>query len=146
MRKLCAMALDMPMDLPDFDTLWDYGKPAETELKFREILAMYGSTADSTYTFELMTQIARTLGLQQKFDEAHKFLDEVETALAEERGSAGASPSREAWDRVHVRYLLERGRVCNSAKGRKKHCLYLSKRGTLLQASGSMVTPSMGRT
>lgn len=107
-------------NLPDFDALWDYNKPAETEAQFREILGVVGNSGNTAYIVELKTQIARALGLQQKFDEAHRVLDEVETALTLNVGSAGASPSREPWIRARVRYLLERGRTFNSSKQKDK--------------------------
>jgi tetratricopeptide (TPR) repeat protein len=58
---------------------------------------------DQAYKAELLTQIARTLGLQQKFEEAHRLLDDVETTLPEDT------------KRPQIRYLLERGRVFNSS-------------------------------
>jgi tetratricopeptide (TPR) repeat protein len=94
-------------DLPDFDKLWDYNKPAETEARFRAILPEAESAAEATgdisYYLQLLTQIGRTLGLQRKFDQAHAILDEVETEMA-------------GGDLVEVRYLLERGRAFNSSK------------------------------
>jgi tetratricopeptide (TPR) repeat protein len=89
--------------LPDFDKLWDYSKPAETEKKFREILPVARESGDESYYAELLTQIARTLGLQRKFAEAHKTLDSVETMISDEM----VVPK--------IRYLLERGRVYNSS-------------------------------
>ena len=62
---------------PDFDSLWNYNKPAETEAKFRQLLPMAEESGDPAYLAELKTQIARTLGLQQKFDQAHTLLDSV---------------------------------------------------------------------
>jgi tetratricopeptide (TPR) repeat protein len=91
------------MTLPNFDDLWDFNKPDETEQKFRELLPQAKQNGDANYHAELLTQLARTLGLQHKFDDAHKVLDCVEPLLAE------ATP------RARVRYLLERGRAFNSA-------------------------------
>lgn len=88
-------------NLPDFDSLWDYSNPAETESKFREILPQF---PEGNERLELLTQIARTQGLQRKFDEAHQTLDEVEGQLPVDSS------------RARVRYLLERGRVFNSSK------------------------------
>lgn len=85
----------------DFDLLWDYSNPAQTEIKFREVLKQIPES-ESAY-LELLTQIARTQGLQRKFDEAHETLNQVEKNLKEE-------------SKVKVRYLLERGRVFNSSK------------------------------
>src|SRR5690606_19946505 len=61
-----------PAKLPDFDALWDYSQPAATETKFREILPLAQESGDLSYRLQLETQIARALGLQQKFDEAHR--------------------------------------------------------------------------
>lgn len=88
-------------NLPDFDSLWDYSAPDKTEAKFRELLPQFPENEPAR--FELLTQIARTQGLQRKFDEAHQTLDEVEKLLDK-------NPSR-----ATVRYLLERGRVFNSS-------------------------------
>ena len=63
----------------DFDSLWDYSNPEQTEIKFREVLKQI-LESESAY-LELLTQIARTQGLQRKFDEAHQTLDQVEKKL-----------------------------------------------------------------
>ena len=86
----------------NFMKLWNYREPAETEAKFRELLPGAIASPDPSYYGELLTQIARTQGLQQKFDEAHKTLD-----LAEEH--------LEKHPKIQVRYCLERGRVLNSS-------------------------------
>jgi len=93
--------------LPDFDGLWNFGDPAGTETKFREILAEPDTVSDADYVVELETQIARTLGLQRKFEEAHAVLDSIEAKIST------TSP------RAQIRYLLEWGRVLNSS-GKKK--------------------------
>ena len=85
----------------DFDSLWDYSNPHQTETRFREILLQIPEN-NSAY-LELLTQIARSQGLQQKFDRAHQTLDQVERRL-------GNYASR-----AKIRYHLERGRVHNSA-------------------------------
>jgi tetratricopeptide (TPR) repeat protein len=90
-------------DLPDFDELWDYDRPDETESSFRELLRLSESDEDQTYQLQLLTQIARAEGLQGHFAEAHATLDRVEPSLE------AAAPV------VWVRYQLERGRVYNSA-------------------------------
>ncbi len=93
---------------PDFDSLWNYGDPANTETAFREILDTYD--AQDAYRTELLTQIARTYSLRAKFEEAHHLLDEVDTWL---KAHADAT-------KVRVRYLLERGRTFNSNKEKDK--------------------------
>jgi tetratricopeptide (TPR) repeat protein len=88
-------------NLPDFDALWDYANPDQTETKFRAALQKIPKE-DPAY-LELLTQIARAQGLQRKFDEAHHTLDQVEKQM-------GEKPSR-----PKIRFLLERGRVLNSS-------------------------------
>lgn len=88
---------------PDFNDLWDYGNPEETEKIFRRMLSETAASGDSAYRLQLKTQIGRALGLQRRFEEAHVILDEVQEAMA-------------GGDMVEVRYLLERGRVFNSDK------------------------------
>jgi tetratricopeptide (TPR) repeat protein len=91
-------------DLTDFDALWNYDDPAATEAVFRPLLD--NAPVASTYRIELLTQVARTQGLQRRFEEAHHTLDEAERLLAESK----AEP------RARVRYLLERGRTFNSSR------------------------------
>ncbi|MFZ1459275.1 MAG: hypothetical protein WAU38_00630, partial [Ignavibacteria bacterium] len=87
----------------EFDKLWNYSKPDETEKKFREILPEIKASGDKSAYLQLLTQIARTLGLQRKFEDAHILLDETETQLTDD-------------DPVSkIRYQLERGRTFNSS-------------------------------
>jgi len=85
----------------DFDSLWDYSDPHQTENKFREILLQIPE--NNPAYLELLTQIARSQGLQQKFDKAHQTLDQVKRRLGDYAS------------RAKVRYYLERGRVLNSS-------------------------------
>jgi len=93
-----------PADLTDFDKLWDYDNPSETEKKFRDLLPVFKDSNDRSAYLQLLTQTARTLGLQMKFEEAHELLDEVEPLLTDELYVA------------RIRYLLERGRTFRSSK------------------------------
>ena len=86
----------------DFDALWDYGDPAATEARFRERLPAVRAGGDPRVLAELLSQIARTLGLRDRFEEAHALLDEAEALLPD-----GPSVAR-------ARVLLERGRCWNS--------------------------------
>lgn len=86
----------------DFDQLWDYEHPAETETRFRELTLQ--AESDPSYYAQLLTQIARAQGLQRHFDEAHQTLNSVQAMLTDELPTAS------------IRYLLERGRVFNSSK------------------------------
>lgn len=90
----------------DFDSLWNYENPVETEGKFREILDQAGDDAPEEWRIELQTQIARALGLQRRFDEADALLDQI-------RASSERNPLPSA------RWHLERGRVRNSS-GRRE--------------------------
>jgi len=88
----------------DFDELWDFNHPDSTESRMRELLPAARHEGNVSYLAQLLTQIARTQGLQREFDAAHKTLDEAEALLTDELPVA------------RVRYLLERGRVHNSAR------------------------------
>jgi len=88
--------------LPDFDSLWDYSHPDQTETKFLELLPQFPE--NDPVRLELLTQIARAQGLQREFTDAHLTLDQVEKSLSIDLS------------RARVRYLLERGRVFNSSK------------------------------
>jgi tetratricopeptide (TPR) repeat protein len=85
----------------DCDELWDFNDPAATEARFRAQLNDTES-CEAAYRAELLTQIARCQGLQRSFDAAHATLDEAAMLL---------DPGMVA----EVRYLLERGRVINTA-------------------------------
>jgi tetratricopeptide (TPR) repeat protein len=94
----------MAEELKDFDKLWDYNNPAETEKKFKALLTDAEKSKDKAYLIELTTQIARTQGLQMKFEDAHKTLDKAMKMLKPEH------------IRPRIRYMLERGRTYNSSK------------------------------
>ncbi len=91
------------MTLPDFDAWWDYQNPDETEQKFQELLSNPEVPEHKSYHCQLLTQIARTQGLQRKFEQAHQTLDQAQQ-LIDHPNSVGK-----------VRYLLERGRVFRSS-------------------------------
>jgi tetratricopeptide (TPR) repeat protein len=69
-----------PQELPDFDKFWQHANPAETEKKFHELLPMAEASGNVAYHAELLTQTARTEGLQNRFDEAHATLDRAEAS------------------------------------------------------------------
>ncbi|HRE40834.1 MAG TPA: hypothetical protein PLG90_05840 [Ignavibacteria bacterium] len=91
------------MDSTEFDKLWDYDNPSETETKFRNILPEIEKSGDKDLIAQLYTQIARTYGLRSKFDYAHSTLDSVLKMLDENTPVA------------EVRYMLERGRTYRSS-------------------------------
>jgi len=90
-------------NFPELHTLWNYNDPAETAVRFQELLPAVAASDQPAYHAELLSQIARTHGLRNQFDEAHQLLDQVEAMLTDEM----IVPK--------MRYLLERGRSFNSA-------------------------------
>jgi tetratricopeptide (TPR) repeat protein len=92
------------MNKTTFEQLWNFDQPAETELKFRALVPEAEKSGNKEYHLQLLTQIARTEGLQSKFEEAHVTLDEVQEAITPETPIA------------KIRYFLERGRIFNSLK------------------------------
>lgn len=96
----------MGSNLPEFDAWWDYDQPAETEGKFRALLERARTSANTSYYVQLLTQLSRAQGLQRKFDEAHRTLDQAQALIT---GHLLEGPA-------HIRYLLERGRVFNSSR------------------------------
>lgn len=84
------------MATTEIDALWNFGDPAASEARFR--LARASANAEDWQ--ELTTQIARAEGLQGRYPEAHATLDSI---------------TDQVHGRQRVRYLLERGRLLNSA-------------------------------
>lgn len=108
----------------DFDKLWNYQDPAATEAKFREVLSQMDPSADANQRLELLTQIARTQGLQGNFDQAHRTLDGVEAKLDESSAT------------VRARYLLERGRALNSGGKKAESSPLFEQAWELCKAEG----------
>ncbi|MCG3125435.1 MAG: hypothetical protein CHACPFDD_00255 [Phycisphaerae bacterium] len=102
-----------------FDDLWDFTQPAATEQKLRALLPAARASGRAALLAQLLTQIARTEGLQRRFDQARQTLDEAEGLLSAEHVSVGAAPPPprcvDSADVAGVRLLLERGRVHNSS-------------------------------
>jgi tetratricopeptide (TPR) repeat protein len=88
----------------DVVAMWDFGNPGASEAKFRDLAA--NADHDAETRAEALTQAARALGLQSRFDEAEAMLRRAEGMVMPGMHRAG------------VRVLLERGRVLNSS-GRK---------------------------
>jgi tetratricopeptide (TPR) repeat protein len=95
----CMLAAGPAWGAVDVDALWSFDDPAASEARFRA--ALLGASGDDALI--LRTQIARTFGLRQRYDEAQHELDAIEPALA----AAGIEPRVRAW--------LERGRTLRSS-------------------------------
>lgn len=93
---MSAYHFGMTLAQTRLDDLWDFSDPAGSEVRLR---AAAENEADAATRAELETQVARALGLQERFDEADAVLDAVSI-----EDSA-----------VAARAALERGRVRNSA-------------------------------
>jgi len=113
----------MTHTLPDIDSLWDFSNPASTEKKFRELLPVVERSRDEEYHAELLTQLARSQGLQRQFDLAHATLDRLEPLLVPDMA------------RAQIRYLLERGRVFNSSRHKEQARPLFLKAATLAEAT-----------
>lgn len=124
------------MDIRD---LWDFNNPAQSEAKFRDALA----GADSDTALLIKTQIARSLGLQRKFDEATRVLDEVDAAInppapsptavegSTEAPMAPAAPAVAAIVKAYAQ--MERGRVLRSSGNPEGARPYFDTARTLAQ-------------
>jgi tetratricopeptide (TPR) repeat protein len=81
--------------MTDPSELWDFDDPAGSEQRFRAAV----ETAEGVDRLVLLTQVARALGLQERYDEGHAVLNDL----------AVGSPE------VATRSELERGRLLRSA-------------------------------
>jgi tetratricopeptide (TPR) repeat protein len=79
----------------DLTALWDFDDPAGSEERLRAA----AEVAEGADRLVLLTQVARSVGLQERYDEGHAILDDVATGDAE----------------VATRVSLERGRLLRSA-------------------------------
>lgn len=87
----------------DILSYWNFYDPAGTRAAFERVLAHDIPAADTAMRLEIMTQIARTHGLEGKFDTANAILDDV------------AAHDLTRMPIVRIRYLLERGRAFRSS-------------------------------
>ena len=101
-----AMAADTPDFSAQLDKLWNFGKPAESQVRFREPSSR-SYPAGSREALEIETQIART---RRPAAQVRR--------RATRRSTRCCPSSTTAPARVKVRYLLERGRTRNSSGDR----------------------------
>ena len=81
--------------MTDVAALWDFDDPTGSEARFRAA----ADIAEGTDRLVVLTQVARALGLQERYDEGHAVLDDLSVDDAE----------------VATRAALERGRLLRSA-------------------------------
>jgi len=112
-------APDEQLDADRLDQLWDFADPGGSAQRFRAELAAGPSPSASA---ELVTQLARALGLQGSFDGADELLDGVHTE--------GLLPA------VAVRVALERGRLRNSSGRRDEAVPFFSEALDRARAGG----------
>ena len=116
-----SVAVQVESFATKLDALWDFDNPGLSEERFRAEMKKW--PAGSPEAQEVRTQIARTLGLQRRFADAHALLDDIERTLA------GLPPH------VRVRYLLERGRTFNSSGSAERAVPLFAKALELSQAA-----------
>ncbi|KAJ3220075.1 hypothetical protein HDU67_006831 [Dinochytrium kinnereticum] len=95
----------------DIDDLWNFANPKASEEKFRSLLDKTGS---SGLHAEIQTQLARSLGLQKRFDEAREVLLKAKDEILR---LEEADPDEATLVNLRVargRHLLELGRLMNS--------------------------------
>ncbi|GAB3913905.1 hypothetical protein GCM10011575_19020 [Microlunatus endophyticus] len=98
------------------DELWEFGDATASEARLRAAAdAVTGAERD-----EYLTQVARSLGLQDRFDDARTVL----TAISSDDGA------------VATRVALERGRVENSAGHREQAVPYFRTAAELAEQHG----------
>jgi len=85
----------MTVTQQQLDELWNFGDPVASEAAFR---AAISGSDDAVARAVLGTQLARALGLQERYDEADRVLERVDSAIP----------------LVRARVALERGRLRNS--------------------------------
>ncbi len=110
---LITALIILAAETPDIDTLWDYSNPKQTEILFKDLLKDYPKEGE--WTISLKTQLARAMGMQQKFDSATAVLDDVEGELKKDMAEA------------NTRYNLEMGRVVFSSGDRDKAREYFQR-------------------
>lgn len=101
------------------DELWDFSDPVASEARLRDAAA---NESDAAARAELLTQVARALGLQERYADGDAVLDGIDT---------GDSA-------VDVRIALERGRLRNSA-GDPAAAVPLFERAAQAAASSRLV-------
>lgn len=95
------------MELPDLETVFVFADPAGSEERLLALAKLPEVQNDPPYYCELLTRLARSQGLQRKFEQAHATLDQAEAM------SQDSSARR-------IRVPLERGRIFNSVGDKER--------------------------
>jgi tetratricopeptide (TPR) repeat protein len=82
---------------------WNFGDPRASEAQFLALVEQLAQRGDAAGRAQALTQVARARGLDRRIPEGHRTLDALEAELGEQPPV------------VRVRFLLERGRLFNSA-------------------------------
>ena len=131
----CGGEVEEKKKYPAIVDLWDYSNPESSRTRFAEVAREAEAAGDDVYRAELLTQVARTYGLQGNFDEANATLDSVAVMPAAEH------------PRVRLRLALERGRPGErvAAGGRcrwsDRHLGQPDGAGILRDAQGNVADP-----
>jgi len=110
--------------MPDLNALWDFDDPAASGARFRTAIDAAEAAGDTAAADEARTQLARTLGLQARFEDGDQILDAVDAA-------------HHGDERVRVRSLLERGRLRRSSGDSTSAVAPLEEAWTLARRLGS---------
>jgi tetratricopeptide (TPR) repeat protein len=108
----------------NIDALWNFDDPAGTEARFLELRQTLGASEDHPRLMELDTQIARTQGLQGRFNDALTMLETVQVALRPDE------------TRAAIRYELEFGRVLRSSGSPEAARPFFERAVALAEAAG----------
>ena len=101
----------------ELDTLWDFGDPVASEAAFR---AAISSTDHHETRAVLGTQLARALGMQQRYDEADRVLERIDAPVPE----------------IRARVALERGRLRNSGGHPEDAVGFFTNAASIAEAAG----------
>ena len=107
----------VPISQEDLDALWDFDDPITSEAAFR---AAISSTDDATTRAVLGTQLARALGLQQRYDEADRVLERIDAPV----------PA------IRARVALERGRLRNSGGHPEDAAGFFTNAASIAESAG----------
>jgi tetratricopeptide (TPR) repeat protein len=107
----------MALSQEHLDELWNFGDPVASEAAFRGAIS---STDDAVARAVLGTQLARALGLQERYDEADRVLERVDAPI----------PA------IRARVALERGRLRNSGGHPDDAVGFFENAAMIAEASG----------